>query len=113
MLQRSAVAECALAGTLDDRTVCNRIAEGHAQFDHAGARINGGQSDLAAGRKIGIAAGDVGDKSGTSLERDGHPDAVILNPTSDSPSKCRCLCRRVRKYSRSPPLTFSSLERVS
>ena len=57
MLQR------ALAGPLDHRPVGHRIAERNAQFDHVRAGVDRGQHDVARGREIGIAAGDVGDES--------------------------------------------------
>ena len=54
--------QCSLTGALDHRSVRHRIAERNAQFNHIRPGFNGGESDVPRGRKIGIAAREVGDQ---------------------------------------------------
>ena len=69
MCSSDLVLQCSFASPLNNRTIGERIAERHAQLNNPCARPNRGQRDFACGREIGIAAGDVGDESGTFLER--------------------------------------------
>ena len=48
------------------------IAEGHAELEHVGAGVNGGESDVARGREVGVAGGEVGDEAGFAGETDRH-----------------------------------------
>ncbi len=67
-----AVCDGALAGALDHRAICHGIAERHAQFEHVGARINGGERDLARGRQIRIASRQVYDQTRLAAETNRH-----------------------------------------
>ena len=62
LLKCSSVTQGAFAGALDHRPVGHRIAERDAEFDDIRARFNGRESYVSRGRKIGIAAGEVGDE---------------------------------------------------
>jgi hypothetical protein len=62
MFKRSSVLQGSFAGTLDDGSVGNRIAERDAEFDDGGARVDSGEDDFARGGEVGIAAGYVGDE---------------------------------------------------
>ncbi len=56
------------AGPLDDRTV-GQLRQRNPKLDHVAPGADGSQSDVAAGGKIRIAAGDVGDKRGEFEKR--------------------------------------------
>ena len=66
------LAQRSLAGPLNHRPVSHRIAERNAQFNDLRAGVNGCQSDVQRGRKIGVAASKIGDESGTVLESQRH-----------------------------------------
>jgi hypothetical protein len=66
------VFERSLAGTLNDRTIGKRIAEGDTELNHARTRVNSRQDDLTCGRKIRVTAGHVCDEGGSVFEVKGH-----------------------------------------
>ena len=70
--QGSPVTQRSLAGPLNHRPVSHRIAERNAQFNYLRAGVNGCQGDVQRGRKIGVAASEIGDESGTVLESQRH-----------------------------------------
>ena len=59
VFETGAAGESAFAGALNDGAVGERIAEGHAEFDHVRARIDGLKHDGARGIERGIAGGDI------------------------------------------------------
>src|SRR5271166_2609517 len=63
--ERRAMPQGALACALDHRPIGQRIAEGHAQLDHVGPRIDGGQSNLPCRCQVGIASSEVGHQPGS------------------------------------------------
>ena len=69
LLKRRSIPQSPFAGPLDHRPVGHRVAEGDAEFDDIRTGINCREDDIARGREVGIAAGDVGDERGTVLER--------------------------------------------
>ena len=42
MFERCSLSKRAVSSALDDRAICDRIAKGNSQFDHACASINAG-----------------------------------------------------------------------
>ena len=79
---RGAAGDGAFAGALDDGAVGEWIAEGHAEFDHVGAGVDGGQRDLAGGREVGVAGGEVDDEAGLVGEADRHRCSSPMRPCS-------------------------------
>src|SRR6266478_3456454 len=71
-----------LTGPLNHRAVREGITEGHAQFNDPCARLNRRQGDFARGREIGIAAGDIGDKSGLAIEVKWHEGYLNRNQSN-------------------------------
>jgi len=71
------VLEGALAGALNDRSVGEGVAEGDAEFDDAGTRVDGGEDDVARGGEVRVAAGDVGDKRWLIFEVEGHEGSIV------------------------------------
>ncbi len=64
VFEARAAGQGALTGALDDRAVGERIAEGHAQFDHIRAGIDGRNRDFARGVETRIARRQIDDKPG-------------------------------------------------
>ena len=94
--QRSPVAQRTFTGALDHRAVRHRIAERNAELDDVRARINRGESDVARGREIGIAASEIGDERWLMLERKGHGIGTAA-----------CLAQSNFRFSRKIPMSLS------
>lgn len=80
VLQRCAVLKGAFTGTLDDGSVSERITERNTQFDHARARIDGGEDHLSRGGKVRIAARYIGDERWSVFKVKGH--GSLIEPIS-------------------------------
>ena len=76
LIERGAVLECALAGTLDHRAVRQRVAEGDTELDDRGSGCDGSKDDLARGSEIRVPRGDVGDQGRLSFEVKRHGGIV-------------------------------------
>ena len=70
--EAGAIFDGAFAGALDDGAVGKWIAEGDAELEDVGARVNGGDRDVVGGRDVGVADGEVGDEAGFAGEPDRH-----------------------------------------
>ena len=67
-----AVGDRTMAGSLDDRSIGKRIAEGDAKLKHVGTRVNRRERDSARGGEIGIADGKVDNEAGAPREVNRH-----------------------------------------
>ena len=62
----------ALHGALDDGAVGERIAEGHAQFDHIRARVDGRKGNGARGLEDGVAGRQIDHQTRFVIETNRH-----------------------------------------
>jgi hypothetical protein len=101
MLERS------LAGTLNDRTIGERIAKRDSELDHACTCVDGCENHLARGGKIGIAASYVGDQRRLVFEVERHASIVDVESSRVLKSVGERFRRQSLLLSRESPLLWS------